>query len=1469
MLWSSANKFGCRRTLAHHAACHGHAAVLRVLHDLDVSLVDRGPASPSKLSKFAVDFASAYTCSTAFRPMAAGRSPADLAARNGHAECLRVLIELGAEASFAQGSAFDHLRKDHNERGRLPNHCHWMLPAHFACQRGHVCCLEVLCEWEHSRMNGGWMTAASNSLAAPDRNGRTPASWAAAGGHEDCLNLLGDRSIGWRENWVIPGLSVADYSGATPAHWAAVKGHVKCLHALHKLGATASLWSGDCAELNMPRPIDGCNYNRLVTDPNRERHIKPMEYRRKGGSTPVHYACSSGNVECLQALADIRKAEMSDRCQNLKLSELRRQAKEHGAATGAIDIALDTDNPQLAFTELLQKISAVATVSMLNSQHRTPAHCACAGGHLAALQLLHTLGATASLAAMDEDGNTPAHLAALHGHNACLQTLHEFPVVDLAACNHEGWTIAHSAASGGSSECFRTLANLGLTHTFDTVTNRKQGPLKVGDAVRHTLQAAFHKQTPEYAGLKVLQEIFDRPKLQGYYPDGVEFRIAEIDDDDYWKYKLAPSPAVTRGDIDLENTQWHWFAEHHVAGKVDGLTPALLSMTRGHVKCVQVLHELQPSCMSDLQQQLNACRLAIQSRSAQTLRALFDMFPSIQPDLTMVLDAIFVDCEECVHMLMVQNPDLRKASEQSVAVGPSTSHKWCPAILAAMYGREGCLRALAKASTQSPTPGSACPKLLDVVDHNGEGPAHHAARHGHCHILLALHQLGADLSKECHKKRTVVHAAAECGGVPILRLLLELGTIANAGGKDISGTTAVHVSCERTEWNCSMWSEFFLELLKFPNVTPSIFTALDDQEFSPAFRAAACGGNSFEDFVSALQGISKARADCKDIVSTCLSQTASATSCATILAVNMCPEGLRVLQKQGLAHTFMEENVTLSPIVALITQCQSKIRAHCGPEEVKDSADRIYQCLKVLHEGLREIIDPTIQELQATIVQWEGRIGTSQLAALRSETEKTKARLIGYRNLDTNINVAFRMTHIANFPQLSDMEIQACSKIFCYLKEIGGLKSAVESAVQKLNQLPGVSDVATSVFLTTNWQLTYGVLLVHPSLLDLRPKQLWLHARLREIVEGADAQTLSLVATRSNILDGLCSALGVDENQGQIVEGTTAGPVDVRFRNEPGGGDGVRRDWLTHTVKELLDPGRGLFTSKDGFRTLQPNPHSKLTSGDDHLSYFALLGRITGLALAHKEPLDACFTPGFFKAVFGLPIVATDLGTVDPELFDKKVTYMRKCSAEELSALDVRFVDEDNTDEYTGTCEGPMAVCESAALTPLKEGGADIVVDANNLEEYLQVFAEYRLVGSIKQQIESFQRGLTVIVKDDVLKTLSRCCTVPELQVLICGIKTIDMEDWKRCAHSCPFLSVGLLLTHYYHRHTEYKSGFSESDPTVVFFWTIVEAMSDEDRSKLLAFVTGSPRVPALGFSSLQGYGGRQQRFTVQRYERI
>jgi len=55
--------------------------------------------------------------------------------------------------------------------------------------------------------------------------------------------------------------------------------------------------------------------------------------------------------------------------------------------------------------------------------------------------------------------------------------------------------------------------------------------------------------------------------------------------------------------------------------------------------------------------------------------------------------------------------------------------------------------------------------------------------------------------------------------------------------------------------------------------------------------------------------------------------------------------------------------------------------------------------------------------------------------------------------------------------------------------------------------------------------------------------------------------------------------------------------------------------------------------------------------------YFALLGRVAGLALYHQEPLDVRWSDAFVKAVLEMPITADDLRSVDPELHERKVNH--------------------------------------------------------------------------------------------------------------------------------------------------------------------------------------------------------------------
>ena len=86
-----------------------------------------------------------------------GVTPAFVACENGHAECLSLLIDHGAQLDNA------------NNEGATP--------AHIACQNGHAECLSLLIN------HGAQLDKAKNT-------GVTPAHIACQNGHAECLSLL-------------------------------------------------------------------------------------------------------------------------------------------------------------------------------------------------------------------------------------------------------------------------------------------------------------------------------------------------------------------------------------------------------------------------------------------------------------------------------------------------------------------------------------------------------------------------------------------------------------------------------------------------------------------------------------------------------------------------------------------------------------------------------------------------------------------------------------------------------------------------------------------------------------------------------------------------------------------------------------------------------------------------------------------------------------------------------------------------------------------------------------------------------------------------------------------------------------------------------------------------------------------------------------------------------------------------------
>ncbi len=65
--------------------------------------------------------------------------------------------------------------------------------------------------------------------------------------------------------------------------------------------------------------------------------------------------------------------------------------------------------------------------------------------------------------------------------------------------------------------------------------------------------------------------------------------------------------------------------------------------------------------------------------------------------------------------------------------------------------------------------------------------------------------------------------------------------------------------------------------------------------------------------------------------------------------------------------------------------------------------------------------------------------------------------------------------------------------------------------------------------------------------------------------------------------------------------------------------------------------------------------------------------------------------------------------------------------------------------------------------------------------------------------------------------------------------------------------------------NTAYENGYTSESPQIRWFWAIVEDLSTELQGKLLQFATGTSRVPAAGFSALEGAAG-PCRFSLYKY---
>ncbi|KAK2494132.1 hypothetical protein MC885_018998 [Smutsia gigantea] len=261
-------------------------------------------------------------------------------------------------------------------------------------------------------------------------------------------------------------------------------------------------------------------------------------------------------------------------------------------------------------------------------------------------------------------------------------------------------------------------------------------------------------------------------------------------------------------------------------------------------------------------------------------------------------------------------------------------------------------------------------------------------------------------------------------------------------------------------------------------------------------------------------------------------------------------------------------------------------------------------------------------------------------------------------------------------------------------------------------------------------------------------------------------------------------------------------------------GGGIFREFLNELLKSGFNPNQGFFkTTNEGL--LYPNPAARMLVGDSFARHYYFLGRMLGKALYENMLVELPFAGFFLSKLLGTSadVDIHHLASLDPEVY-KNLLFLKSYDGD-VEELGLNFTVVNND-------------LGEAQVVELKFGGKDIPVTSANRIAYIHLVADYRLNRQIRPHCLAFRQGLANVVNLEWLRMFDQ----QEMQVLISGAQVpISLEDLKS--------------------FTNYSGGYSADHPVIKAFWRVVGTFTDEEKRKLLKFVTSCSRPPLLGFKEL------------------
>ncbi|XP_055594596.1 apoptosis-resistant E3 ubiquitin protein ligase 1 isoform X2 [Uranotaenia lowii] len=332
-----------------------------------------------------------------------------------------------------------------------------------------------------------------------------------------------------------------------------------------------------------------------------------------------------------------------------------------------------------------------------------------------------------------------------------------------------------------------------------------------------------------------------------------------------------------------------------------------------------------------------------------------------------------------------------------------------------------------------------------------------------------------------------------------------------------------------------------------------------------------------------------------------------------------------------------------------------------------------------------------------------------------------------------------------------------------------------------------------------------------------KDKQDFFYHEVRKFHSNYYHEKISLKVQRDKILESSMKATK------HFSVSDWCGNFEVTFQGEQGiDWGGLRREWFELICSALFDPRGGLFcTFHDKRQALvHPNPNRPAQL---KLKYFEFAGKVVGKCLyesalggTYRQLVRARFSRSFLAQLIGLRVHYKYFEQDDPDLYLSKIKYILDTDLDASDNLELYFVEEiyDTSGQLVKTIE----------LIP---NGAKTRVTNATKNQYLDALAQQRLCNSVREEVDSFLKGLNGIIPDNLLSIFDE----NELELLLCGTGEYSIADF-RANHII-------------------NGGSPEFRRVLGWFWAAVGNFSQTEMARLLQFTTGCSQLPPGGFQEL------------------